>query len=161
MNNWIFVGSLVLTFAVSSLGADSVPPISVTIGAQAQMKRPFGDTVIEIHITNVTNRRVTVQTTDFVPPVHLVALDEKGNMAILTVPAPKDRTTRNSTYTLEANETKTYAAPIRDLLRRGETLPDQPPSGAVTVRAILAIIESSAKATTVNQVFSNTITLTP
>jgi hypothetical protein len=117
--------------------ADQTASISVTIDAKAQTYRALGDAVLEIHISNPSEQPVSVRTMEADPPVRPAAVDEHGRSALINRPAPKDGTTNNRDYRLEAKETKTYNVTVRDLLGRGQKLPSLE-AGAVECERFVA-----------------------
>lgn len=159
MRRYLLITMLALTPRFADLWGLQPPPIAVTIGYRQQSTQKFADTVMDIHLKNLSDHTVTIPTIGDVPPVTLFAFDEKGNMAIPTNPPPKDRTTKNVDYSLAANQTKDYVAPIRQLLHRGQTLPETEPVGAVRIYALLSIVEFNGKSYDVVHISSNTLTI--
>jgi hypothetical protein len=152
-------GALILLSVVPScIAEDQPPPISVTIASDAHIEPDLGRTVLHIRISNSTGHAVTLRTIDQNPPVTIYGQYGNGN-PITGGTIVKNGTAKEIDYVLLAHQTKSYSAPIRDLLVTGDKLSERS-SGDVSVTANFSIVNYEHNVYRVTLVHSNTIKIT-
>jgi hypothetical protein len=141
---------LILAFAIVACDAqDGSQAISVRIAPDSQVCRDFGDAVLEIDVTNVSDHLVSVETRDYEPPVSVSGLNQRGRSALIETHPVKDGTQRTRQYELKAKETKTYRVAVRDMLRKYQKLA-KPEAGNLDVKVTFGYVNADFTVTLID-----------